>query len=1136
MRTTIIQICFLLISCSCFSQPWMDQFYNRNKNSDSINFYDIQKAFNEYWKNNKIERSHGWKQFKRWENFMEPRVYPSGKFYPNQLWEETLKSNNDRSLVANWTPMGPYNTPTDINTPAYKRGSGRINCVAFHTFDANTIYVGAPSGGFWKTTTGGNSWATTTDQLASIGVSDIVIDNINPEIIYIATGDGDGASTYSSGILKSTDGGTTWNTTGSSHNITDHVTYRKLIQNPENNNILIAASNNGVYKTTDAGASWSLVTQGVCKDVCFKPGNPSVVYVAEQQQILKSTDSGNSFSPIANSIDYGSVSRIALAVTPANPEIIYALCSGNDGGFYGVYKSTNSGSTWLPATTSLNGNLLGWTSDATGSGGQGWYDLAIAASPLDADIVYVGGVNIWKSTDGGASWAINAHWYGDNGVAYVHADQHYFSFNPHTNEIFSGNDGGLNKSGNGVDWIDLSDGLQILQIYRIGCAATNPNIIVTGSQDNGSMKYDNGNWWATVGGDGMECLIDYTNEDIMYAEIYYGGISKSVDGGISFLDIAPPSAPQGAWITPYVIHPTDHNTLFMGFDDVYKTTDGGDSWSTISSNLTNGNNITTLAVAPSDPQYIYAGAYSSLFKTINGGISWNSIFSGLPNLAIKYLAICPTNPQKIWVTLSGYSTGEKVYVSNNAGSTWTNYSTGLPNLPVNCIVYENNSNDALYVGTDVGVYYRNATMAQWTLFNTGLPNVVVDELEIQYATRKIRAATYGRGLWESDLYEQPTIPDANFSFQIVSACQGIVNFYNASTGVPTQYLWDFGDGSTSTQKNPIHSYLSVGTFQVILHSSNTFGTDSLLFVVTLDAIPVNAAFSADNGASCSTPAIVHFLNNSTNALTYSWDFGDGNTSIDENPVHIYTTAGVYDVKLKVNGGFCGNDSIVNIGIINISQTNNGNLSMPLTAGNNVQTCCSGTLFDSGGQGPYQNNSHSILTIMPIDAFQISLNFLSFDFEPGQNNSCNFDYLAIYDGASINAPLIGLYCNNNTPPSLINSTGSSVTLEQFADPGVTGTGFELSWSCVLSDIQEQNIRASQIKIFPNPLNKKFNISLSKEEKSVSIKLLDITGQPIFERLYHDAIDINIDLPNIAKGIYNLEIITDNKIINRMISVQ
>ncbi|MBI5219572.1 MAG: PKD domain-containing protein [Bacteroidia bacterium] len=1145
MRKTVFLLVLIFFAKSSFSQPWMKLIPEDKVKSGSVNFYDVQKVFNEYWKDKKIERSHGWKQFKRWENFMEPRVYPSGKIPENILWKEYLKLNQQKSNIANWTPLGPFPTPMDINTTSARSGSGRINCIAFHPTDPNIIWVGSPSGGLWKSTSGGNSWTTTTDALLSIGVSDIAVNPSDPNIIYIATGDGDANDTYSVGILKSTDGGNTWNVTGNSISVTDGIVYRKLLINPVNNNVLLAASSSGIYKTTNGGNTWTNVQTGYFKDLQYKPGNPDEVYATLFDHyggaaIYKSTNGGNTFSELNTGIPANDVNRIALGVTPANPSVVYALCSdASDNGFHSVYKTTNNGTTWTQMVSSAYGNLLGWQADASGSGGQGWYDLTMAVSPTDANTVFIGGVNIWKSADGGANWQINAHWAGDDGIIYVHADQHMFRYNTLNNILYAGNDGGIYKTEDGALWTDLSDGLQILQIYRMGASATNPKIVVTGTQDNGSMKYDDGQWWSVLGGDGMEGLVDYSDDNRIYGEYYYGSIYRSDDGGYNFYSVQPSGAYNGAWITPYIIHPTDHNTLFMGFDEVYKTTDGGLDWSVISSGMTGGSNLQSLAISQSNPNYIYAATYTNIWKTTNGGTSWTEITNGL-NGYMTYIAVSDSDPNSLWVTFSGYSDGEKVFRSTNGGTTWTNFSTGLPNLPANCIVYEkNNSNNALYVGTDVGVYYRNATMSQWMQFSTGLPNVIVDELEIQYATKKIRAATYGRGLWESDLYEEPGMPQADFGYQVESPCEGLVNFYNTSSGVPTQWHWYFGDGATSAQQNPSHLYPSLGSFPVKLIVSNSFGIDSIQMNVTINSLPVQAAFAADNAVTCSAPASVHFINQSTNGVSYLWYFGDGAVSTEQSPYHTYTSAGTFNVKLITYGGFCGNDSISQDAVVNINPTNVGNQSMLASGNAPVQTCCTGTLYDSGGQGYYQNNTHSTLTVAPVDASSITLNFLSFDFEPGPNNSCGYDYLAVYDGPNITSPLIGEYCNNNYPPFSITSAGGSITIEQYSDPGVTGTGFEIDWSCVVSGIESIGITESKpFLVYPNPSDGSFMVEFFETREYIDLKVFDITGKEFYQSRFDTFKNSSrqIDLKNASNGLYLLQIRTDKDIFNTIISVE
>ena len=725
------------------AQPWI-------QNTGQLvtqNFYDIQRAFNNYWKNkNTKERGKGWRPFKRWEWFWGQRVYPTGQFpNPMQLLVESQSrvcaTGNGRLAAANWTSMGPNDSPGGY------AGLGRLNCVRVNPNNPGVVWVGSASGGLWKTTNDGATWTSNTDELPSLGVTDIAFDPTNPNIMYMATGDGDASDTYSVGVLKSTDGGGTWNTTGLNWVTSQVSVLCRLLIHPTNSNILIAAGS-GIHKTTNGGVSWTQVASGSFRDMEFKPGDPNTIYASGNSgRMTRSTDGGQTWSDASSGLP-GSASRLALGVSPANPEYVYALVAATDNGLRGVYRSTNSGDSWTARATTPN--LLGWAIDGSDQGGQGWYDLSIAVSQSNAERLYIGGVNNWKSTDGGITWTIATFWY-NNGPPTAHADQHDLFYVPGTSVLYDGNDGGIYKStDDGATWPWLGRGLTITQFYRFGNSATNPNVMIAGAQDNGTKRLNGSTWSDALGGDGMEALVDYSDGNILYGELYYGDIYRSMNGGGSFTQITNSLPETGGWVTPYVQDPTDPQTLYVGLVNVWKSTDRGDSWNAISSFATSAN-LTIVEVAPSNPDVIYVGTGSTLNKTTNGGISWQGISNPPGAGTVTYLAIHPSNPDQIWATSSGYSTANKVFFSTNGGTSWTNISGSLPNVPANCIVYQVNSPERVYVGTDIGVYYRDLTTSDWQDYNTGLPNVIVNELEIQYATRKLRAATYGRGVWQSDL-------------------------------------------------------------------------------------------------------------------------------------------------------------------------------------------------------------------------------------------------------------------------------------------------------------------------------------------------------------------------------------------------
>ncbi len=744
--TTLALLIFIAISPMSFAQEWVTMMDDPN-----ANFYDIQNAFNRYWQGRTIEKGKGWKQFKRWEYFWEQRVYPTGRFpgadqaskaFLNYI-DKTRKSPSTISTMADWQPLGP----TTVTSLASNPGIGRINCVAIHPENPNIIYAGAPSGGFWRSSDGGQTWETTTDYLTALGVSSILIDPNNPNIIYIGSGDGDGTDTYSLGVLKSFDGGDTWQPTGLNWQTTQSRQISKLLMHPDDPQTLVAATSAGIYKTTDGGDHWTQSRAGIFKDIEFKPGEPSIVYAANRI-FLVSVDGGESFSAISGGLPgVPAVSRFAIAVTPANPEIVYLLAGNNDNnGLLGVYRSTDSGSTFTLQADEPN--LLGWAQDGTDSGGQSWYDLAIAVSPENSDIIFSGGVNIWKSTNGGLTWEINTHWVINSPQEYSHADIHSLDF--YGTDLYAGTDGGVFFTEDfGDHWRDLSEGLQITQFYRLSGYAGNDSLIFAGAQDNGNNRYRDGGWSHVLGGDGMESIIDYSNSDIVYASWQRGGINKSTDGGDNFTFITSDITETGRWVTPFVMHPENPQTLYAGFSSLWKTTNGGDTWEAI---FDFGKQQSALAISSANPNYIYSAGINAVHKSTDGGTTWENITTGLPAAVFTYIAISSDDPQKVWITLSGFFAGEKVYQSNDGGENWMNISGSLPNLPINCIVHQNAPYNPLYIGTDIGVYYRNDQLDDWQPFINRLPNVIISELEIHDAAGKIRAATYGRGLWESQLY------------------------------------------------------------------------------------------------------------------------------------------------------------------------------------------------------------------------------------------------------------------------------------------------------------------------------------------------------------------------------------------------
>lgn len=753
---------YLFSLASINAQPWIQNL--KNQGIENPNFNQIRDAFYEY-KQTHPEMVRGEKQFKRWEYFWEKRVDENGNF-PSQdlLINEWNKVNQKKLSAAKTTSSGVWELlgPKDA-VPTGGGGIGRINCIAFDPLDANIIYAGSPAGGLWRSDDDGLTWFTTTDNLPCIGVSDVVINPENRNEIYIATGDRDAGDTRSVGVFKSLDGGITWNTTGLTFNLTSNIQITKMIIHPNDPDSIVATTDNGIYRTLDGGQNWTkVVGSGNYYDLERMPGSPNTLYACTSGIVYKSTNFGQTWTNTSSGTSFGST-RLMIEVTPANANVIYVVGADGSGGFSALYKSSDAGATWVQKSNSPN--ILGWSTSGTGdTDGQGWYDLGLAVSPTNENDLYVGGINIWRSTNGGTNWSLNAHWYGGGGAPYVHADIHYLIFRPGSGSVlYSGNDGGVFKASlNGSVWNDRSAGLQVQQIYKMSTSQDIDNYVISGAQDNGTnlfSKFDSGSSMEQVlGGDGMDCAIDPLDSRNMYGSLYYGDISRSTNFGASFQDINPPGNLQGAWVTPFALDPSTPTSIWIGYKKILKSEDMGETWIDKTSSQPailgiNGTNFDNITVAKADGNFVLASTPTRLFKTSDGGSTWQNITSGIPasgSLEISGIAFHQNSTDTIWVTLGGYSIDKKVYKSVNGGTTWTNITfTGLPNVPVNCVIHQANSAlEDVYVGTDLGVYYINNDFGEWQPYSVGLPNTIVTDLDIQYRKSLLRASTYGRGLWE----------------------------------------------------------------------------------------------------------------------------------------------------------------------------------------------------------------------------------------------------------------------------------------------------------------------------------------------------------------------------------------------------
>lgn len=770
---TLLAGLFLLSLTTTAQISWQDKMLEKD-----ANFYDIRNAFYDFWDNKEPQKGEGFKQFKRWENFWETRVLADGSFpmYNKEVWAEfksTLLAPAVKSSgIGNWSPLGPFDFN---NTQSWSAGLGRVNIIVEDPNNSNIVYLGAPAGGIWKSTDSGTTWTPLGDEFSVIGVSAIAVDPNNSNIIYVGTGDTDAGDTYSIGVMKSVDGGATWANVGA---VTASETSDILVD-PSNSNVVYVATNNGLLKSTNGGSSFTNILSGSIRDIEMKPGVSSTVYAVDDVDFFVSTNSGTTWSNTTTGLPTNP-GRLAIAVTPANASYVYVLASKTNWSFQGVYRSTNSGTSFSAQNT---------TTDIFEST-QAWYDMAIAVSDTDPNIVYTGVLNVWRSTNGGSNFTKINNWSSPSASDYTHADIHCLKY--YNGNLYCGSDGGVYRStnsttgnANSVAFSVLSAGLQIGQFYRIGTSQNDVNRITGGLQDNGGYTYDGTEWKVYYGADGMEAAVHPTNSQKIYGMIQYGDLYYSNNGGVN-LNSASAAPGTGNWVTPLQMDPNG-NRLLAGYADLYEYIIASNSWNQLST-FSFPENLRSIEIYDGNSNTVFVGTNYKIYRTTNNGTSFTDITGSISAPSIlTSIEVNPSDANEIWITFGGWSSGNHVYHTTNGGTNWTNITGSLPNLPCNIVKYDPSGSGGIYVGTDIGVYYRDNTTGVWVSYNNNLPNVIVNDLEINYANNVIRAGTFGRGVWTSSVY---AIQD--YDIGVSAIIEPLDSYCNQSSFDPIVTITNYG--------------------------------------------------------------------------------------------------------------------------------------------------------------------------------------------------------------------------------------------------------------------------------------------------------------------------------------------------------
>ena len=766
-----ILIAVLAINFS-FSQfnadsPWIKQLKQETSASElsqrnpnqPFTFFEIQQAFNQYWETRDPSiKGSGYKPFKRWEFMVENEIDNNGYLPSAKTLLDAWTTKNQMHIASkaamadqsNWTAIGPFTT---TGTGSWSTGQARINVIMVDpnntTNGTNIWYAGAPAGGIWKSTDAGTNWSPMSDNLPQIGVSGIAIDHNDSNTIYIATGDDDAGDTTSIGVWKSTDGGVNWIETDLGPNGTNGTpsSMNDIYTHPTLSGTLWVATNDGIHKSINGGVSWTKTQTGNFKDIKLNPANPDIIYAVTSNRFYRSDDGGDSFSIIPTG--FTTAGRLVIDVTPANSNYVYIF--RESGGVTSIYRSPDQGLTFSPRTTTITQGAT------TFNAGQAWYDLAMGVSSTNAEEIFIGCLNVWRSTNGGTSFTKTNHWSSPNSASYTHADIHFLR--DYNGTMYCGSDGGLYSSSNGgTNFTNHTSGIQASQFYRVAVAKTNANKMMGGLQDNGGHAFNNGsgNWQNFYGADGMDTAVDPTDENKFYGFIQFGGgpyISANTGASLGTSVSAPES---GNWVTPMAIDYT--GTLYGGYSKLFKLDQN--NWTQLA-NL--GGNCDFLEIAPSDNTIIYAVVNNILKRSDDSGATFTNVGSARPT-DIKGIGVHNTNPNIVWVTTSGGS--RKIYKTLNAdqagAATYTDITGNLTgiNQSFNDIVHQGNHVDnPVYIATSLGVYRLDDTSTAWETFVVNLPNTIVNDLEINLIDESITAATYGRGVWRSPIPVQKAAND-----------------------------------------------------------------------------------------------------------------------------------------------------------------------------------------------------------------------------------------------------------------------------------------------------------------------------------------------------------------------------------------
>lgn len=1044
---------------------------------------------------------------------------PTERLYQAYLYAEQLRKSpvaKTSGITMNWTERGPKNV------------AGRTRTIMIDPNDATkkTIFAAGVNGGIWKTTDitlSNPTWTPVDNFMTNLAVTTLTYDPTSTTTMYAGTGEGyfNADAARGAGIFKSTDGGNTWTQLSSTANSSFYYVNKVFVSST---GVLFAATNSGLRKSTDGGSTWTTISVVRCFDV--EEASNGDLYAAHYGVIRKSTDGGTNWSDLTIPT---TVERIELACAASDANYVYALCEENNA-VKAILKTTNGGTSWtsLPEPNDDDPGIP----STDFSRGQAWYDLSIAVSNTNRDLLFVGGIDLFRSTDGGASWQQVSHWYGGFGYQEVHADQHFAIFQPGSGSIvYFGNDGGVYRCANATATTPTisqrNNTYNVTQFYACAIHPTaGSNHFLAGAQDNGSQKFSAAGVNSTVevtGGDGAYCHIDQDEPSYQWTSYVNNNYYRSINGGTSFTSVSLNNNTGAAFINP-----TDYdnaaNIMYCSNSSGnfvrWTNPKSGNTHSVVTVSAFGTGDVTHINATTNTTNRVFFGLNNGRIVRLDNAHTGTSLtgtdlrVSGMPTSSVSCIAVQKGDDNHLLATYSSYGVNS-VWETKDGGTTWTSVEGNLPDMPVRWAIFNPLNPDQAVLATELGVWTTddlNGTSTVWTPTNGGLANTRVTMLQIRDSDNMLIASTHGRGLFSSDAFVGGSAVSAEFDVDKKITYMGKnVQFTDASTGA-TSWAWDFEDDGVTdaTTQNPTFAYTTPGLKTVKLVINGGCGTCTKTKTQLIHVLPdKSTGYTTVDGGDFETNTL-DFASAVGNSTSTSWERGNSTVLGKDG-----TVSGSNAWVLGLTSNLYSNNSISYLYTPNFDFSNAGNYTIQFQAKYDVETNWDGFNVEYSLD---KGDTWQVLGTVNTDWYNYSINMAT----------AFPDNVPFFTGIASSYTLKKLNIS-----SLAGNPNVAFRIVFKSDTGIDGIGIAIDDFQILREgtsINENSLQAA-IQLYPNPVQNTLYFQYTgKTYQNMNVLIYDAQGKIVSQNTLtqnqtHFIHQIPVqDLPS---GMYFLSLQAENR---------